>query len=225
MADVALTFDNGPVAGVTDRVLDVLQEHGIGATFFVVGRQLEAPGALDLVQRAVEEGHQIGNHTWSHSVPFGDLDDDTAMRAEIDRTQDIIEPFVGPDRLFRPFGSGGVVDHHLLSPAAAQHLENGGYTCVLWDCVPRDWEDPTGWPDRCLAEIAGREHSVVVLHDLPTGAMDQLPRFLDSLRGSATRCVQEFPDHCVAIRRGRRTDVLDVLIGGVASSEHRRIEP
>jgi peptidoglycan-N-acetylglucosamine deacetylase len=220
-ADVALTFDNGPAAGVTDTVLDVLRDRDVLATFFVVGRQLDAPGALDLLRRAFDEGHRVGNHTWSHSVAFGDLADEDTMAEEIDRTQALISPFEGAERLFRPFGSGGIIDEHLLSAVAARHLEAGGYTCVLWDCVPRDWEDPSGWPERCLAEIEGRDHSVVVLHDLPTGAMDALPRFLDALEERAVRCVQEFPDHCVALRRGRPTDVLDALI----ETDPQRSEP
>ena len=61
---VALTFDDGPRRGTTDRLLDGLGERGVKATFFLIGEQIEANAAL--VTRMAEEGHQIGNHTWSH---------------------------------------------------------------------------------------------------------------------------------------------------------------
>ncbi len=63
---VALTFDDGPVPGVTDEILDVLEEYGVRATFFVVGTRLTRPEAAKIVQRAIALGCEIGNHTWVH---------------------------------------------------------------------------------------------------------------------------------------------------------------
>ncbi len=63
---VALTFDDGPVPGVTDEILDVLEEYGVRATFFVVGTRLTRPDAAKIVQRAIALGCEIGNHTWAH---------------------------------------------------------------------------------------------------------------------------------------------------------------
>src|SRR5581483_1252902 len=79
-------------------------------------------------------------------------------------------------RVFRPFGGGGVIGPHLLSQAAVDFLCAGGWTVALWTCVPRDWEDPTGWPSR----VSWGEWDVVVLHDLPDCALDRLPDFLDA---------------------------------------------
>ena len=62
--EVALTFDDGP-SGYTGQVLDILDRHGAKATFFIVGRNAEHNTAL--IRRAVESGHEIGNHTWSHA--------------------------------------------------------------------------------------------------------------------------------------------------------------
>jgi len=142
---VTLTFDNGPWPGVTDEVLDTLARADLRATFFVVGNQLRAPGARDLAARAVSEGHWIGNHTLTHSVPFGATDDRTLPEREIERTQVLIGDLAHPDRWFRPYGQGGVIDRNLLSDAAVDHLVNGGYSVVLWTSVPRDWEDVDGW--------------------------------------------------------------------------------
>ena len=69
---VTLTFDNGPTPGVTERVLDILGEAGVLATFFVIGRKLDAPAAFTLMKQAHAAGHWIGNHTLSHTVALGD---------------------------------------------------------------------------------------------------------------------------------------------------------
>ena len=63
---VALTFDDGPVPGVTDKILDILEKYNVRATFFVVGVRLKKPEAVALVRRAISLGCEIGNHTWEH---------------------------------------------------------------------------------------------------------------------------------------------------------------
>lgn len=63
---VALTFDDGPVPGVTDQILDILEDYGVRATFFIVGTRLKRPEAAEIVGRAIALGCEIGNHTWSH---------------------------------------------------------------------------------------------------------------------------------------------------------------
>jgi peptidoglycan-N-acetylglucosamine deacetylase len=196
---VTLTFDNGPWPGVTEPVLDTLAEHGLHATFFVVGRELKRDGRRALAERAVADGHWIGNHTMTHSVPLGDGADPFL---EIDATQELIGDLAHPARWFRPFGRGGVLDERLLSAAAIGCLQNGGYSCVLWNSVPRDWEDPDEWIDRALADVDANDWTVMVLHDLPTGAMDRLPRLLDELERRSAEIVQDFPDACVPIRNG-----------------------
>ena len=202
---VTLTFDNGPSHEVTPRVLDVLRDRGVRSTFFVVGEQLRGPGSAAIARRAVADGHWIGNHTLTHLVPLGDLADSGAVDREIVETQELIGDLSHPDRLFRPFGRGGIIDEHLLGPHAVRRLEEGRFTCVLWNSVPRDWESPDGWVQTCLDDVATRPWSVVVVHDLPTGAMDHLPEFLDGLDAMSAEVVQEFPDDCVPLRRGVRT--------------------
>ena len=206
---VTLTFDNGPWPGVTETVLDTLAAHDLRSTFFTVGQQLERRGGRDLAARAAAEGHWIGNHTMTHSVPFGDGGDPVA---EVEPTQELIGDLAHPSRWFRPFGRGGVLDDRLLSPAAVTHLEQGGYSCVLWNSVPRDWEDADAWIDRALADVEAQDWTVVVLHDLPTGAMDRLPQFLDELDRRGAEIVQDFPDDCVPIRNGQVVGDLTPLV-------------
>src|SRR4051812_2369651 len=101
MTRATLTFDNGPWPGVTESVLDTLAASSVLATFFVVGEQLARPGAAELAARAVADGHWIGNHTLTHSVPFGASDDPALPEHEIETTQALIGDLAHPDRLFR----------------------------------------------------------------------------------------------------------------------------
>ncbi len=199
---VTLTFDNGPSPATTARVLDVLGERGLRATFFVVGNMLERDGARPLADRAVTERHWVGNHSMTHATPLGQRPDPDYASEEIDGAQALLDGLSHERRFFRPFGLGGAIGTHLLSPAAVDVLTSGRYTCVLWTSVPRDWEDAAGWVDRALADVERCDHSVVVLHDLPTGAMDALPRFLDELDGRGAEVVQDFPPAVVPIERG-----------------------
>ncbi|HEY8614572.1 MAG TPA: polysaccharide deacetylase family protein [Roseomonas sp.] len=201
---VTLSFDNGPEPAVTPGVLDILRARGVLATFFVLGHKLAAHRAI--AERAHAEGHWIGNHTWNHDRPLGELPDDAATaEAEIGRTQALIGPLSHPDRLFRPLGGGGALGQHLLSGAALGHLMRGRFTCVLWNAVPGDFRDPEGWPDCALAMCRGPDPVTLVLHDLPNGAMRHLDRFLGRLIDGGARLVQDFPESCVPLRRGEAT--------------------
>jgi peptidoglycan/xylan/chitin deacetylase (PgdA/CDA1 family) len=209
--DVTLTFDNGPEPLVTPRVLDVLADRGLRATFFVVGRRLACADGRALAERARADGHWIGNHTFTHPEPFAELDDDQ-VRREIEETQSVVGELAHPDRLFRPVGGGGNLDERLLTPVAVDTLVAGRYTCVLWTAVPRDWEDPAGWVERAIAQCGEREESLLVLHDVGGGAMDHLERFLDLAGREGMRFRQDFPDDCVPIRRGEIVRPLDGLV-------------
>lgn len=204
MTRLTLTFDNGPEPGVTEAVLDALAACRVAATFFPIGRKLADPAARALAERAHAEGHQIGNHTWSHGEPLGKQDGEAGLR-EVAQAQDALGALAHPDRLFRPNGGGGALGHHLLSGAVADALRVGGYTCVLWNSVPGDWAEPDAWPARVLATLAAQPWTVLVLHDLPTGAMRHLPDFLDEAAAAGAEFRQDFPDDCVPLRRGRET--------------------
>jgi peptidoglycan-N-acetylglucosamine deacetylase len=209
---VTLTFDNGPTVGVTDGVLDVLAKHDVRTTFFVLGRKLGTPAEVALIERARAEGHWIGNHTFTHSISLGDSTDPGTPEVEIGRTQELLAHVAHEDRLFRPPGGGGKLDQHLLSRAAVRYLEDGKYTAVLWNNVPRDWVDPDGWEANCRRDIAQHTWSVVVLHDVDTGAMRNLDRALGRMLDDGLELVQDFPADCVPIRRGRVTASLEHLV-------------
>src|ERR1700720_4224817 len=198
---VTVTFDNGPTPGITERVLDILSVRRILTTFFVVGERLAGPGGRALAVRAHSEGHWIGNHSLTHSAPLGEKTEAEYARREIEETQTLIGELSHEDKLFRPMGGGGAIGAHLLSRAALELLQKGKYTCALWSSVPGDWKDQDGWVDRCVSEIAGRDWTVVVLHDVENAALPRLPELLDRLDALDVEFRQEFPDDVVIMSR------------------------
>ena len=212
---LTLSFDNGPFPDVTPGVLDALAEARATATFFVCGKEAGDPRRRPLLERIRAGGHRIGNHTQSHSVELGASRDPEAPRREIEDAQAALGAFASADKLFRPYGAGGVLGPRLLSPAAVRHLCDGGYTCVLWNSVPRDWVDPTGWPERALADLRRQPWTLLVLHDIPSGAMRALPGFLARARDAGVELAAELPPACVPILRGR---VVGSLAGLVADA-------
>jgi len=210
--DVTLSFDNGPEPAVTPRVLDVLASTDVRATFFVLGSKLADPERRALAKRAHAEGHWIGNHTKTHSLPLGRVTDAAQLIDEIIETQALIGELAHPDRLFRPFGGGGELGQHLLNKSAVEILEQESMSCVLWNAVPRDWENPRGWAEVALAQCLERRWTLLVLHDLPTGAMGRLKIFIERVRDHGGRFRQDFPPECVPLLRGKRVAPLEPYV-------------
>jgi peptidoglycan-N-acetylglucosamine deacetylase len=154
--DVALTFDDGPNPPYTDEILRVLERERVHATFFVVGRAVEAYPAT--VRREVLDGDAIGNHTWNHAHLI--VLDPAQIERSLERTDAAIEAAAGVHAtLMRP--PFGARDWLVLSESRRL-----GYTPVMWSVpLARDWNDPTA------AVIARRilryvhNGSILVLHD------------------------------------------------------------
>lgn len=144
----------------------------------------------------------MGNHTYSHTKPLGELDRDAALR-EFMRAEESLKWLRQPERLFRPYGRQGRLGKHLLHPAVADKIIEDKFTLVLWNAVPGDWRDPEGWVARALEQCASRAWSLVVLHDHIVAPMKQLDRFIAELKTSGMQIVQDYPDDCVPIRAGR----------------------
>ena len=193
-------------------MLDIHEQARVKATFFVLGSKLADPERRALAKRAHAEGHWIGNHTWTHSQPLGRVTDPARIIAEIVDTQSAINELAHPDQLFRPFGGGGELGRHLLSPPAVEVLRKEKMTCVLWNAVPRDWEDPRGWAETAIAQCLLQPWTLLVLHDLPTGAMGRLKIFIDRALDHGGRFRQDFPPECVPIRRGELVGKLEAYV-------------
>lgn len=199
---VTLTFDNGPEPGVTEHVLAVLEKQHILATFFVLGVKLAEPARRRLAERAHAAGHWIGNHTMTHGTPLGEIRSKGVAQREILDTQKLLGELAHPDRFFRPFGGGGALGPHLLNAEAVATLKEQRMTCVLWNAIPRDFAEPDSWVDRAIEQCRAQPWTLMVLHDLPNGAMKHLEAFLNAVRKDGGAFTQVFPPECVPIRRG-----------------------
>lgn len=188
---------------MTPVVLDVLQRQGLQASFFVLGEKLSDCTRLVARERAHKEGHWIGNHTFTHALPLGLSGDPDIAEKEIDRSQNLLGQLAQEDRLFRPFGGAGLIGKHLLNRASLDFLIGGKFTCVLWNAAPRDWENPNRWVVRVLEQCRATKWARVVLHDLPTGAMDHLEKFIEIARDEGATFNQTFPPSCVPVVRGQ----------------------
>ena len=218
MFDLTLSFDNGPEPEVTPRVLDALRERDIKTTFFVIGEKLDDPARRKLAVRAHDDGHWIGNHTFTHSIPLGQQADADTAEKEIGRTQAAIGALAHPLRWFRPFGGGGNLDDRLLKPSVIDYLTRNKHSCVLWNAIPRDWDDPDGWVERALDQCRSQPWTLMVVHDLPTGAMEHLEDFLDRATALGARFRQEFPPDCVPIRSGEIVLPIDAYVSSIEES-------
>jgi peptidoglycan/xylan/chitin deacetylase (PgdA/CDA1 family) len=180
--EIALSFDDGP-SPYTSQVLDILDRHGAKATFFVVGRNAQANPKL--VRRAVEAGHEIGNHTWSHaSLPALKK---AVRHTEVEGANDAVRAATGHrPLLFRP-------PYGAMRPGTNREIRQLGMLPVVWSVDPRDYQ-PHVTAKALIARIrAGlRPGSIILLHD---GGGDRsktvaaLPAILDEVARKGYRAV------------------------------------
>ncbi|WP_135557613.1 polysaccharide deacetylase family protein [Paenibacillus cymbidii] len=159
---IALTFDDGPHPVHTDHILKLLKQYDAKATFFVVGNR--AAKYPELVRRAAMEGHEIGNHTYTH--PYFNRNRHTeTMRRELSDTHDAIFRATGqPPHLFRPPGG-------YYNEAVVHMAKQSGYLVILWswDQDTNDWRSPgTG---RIVRKVLDHDHNgdIVLFHDFVEG--------------------------------------------------------
>jgi cellulose synthase/poly-beta-1,6-N-acetylglucosamine synthase-like glycosyltransferase/peptidoglycan/xylan/chitin deacetylase (PgdA/CDA1 family)/spore germination protein YaaH len=191
---IAITFDDGPDPRWTPKILDVLKEKNVPATFFVIG--VDASQAPELLKREYAEGHDIGNHTYTH--PNFDEISKTQIRWELNLTQRLIESTIGVKSiLFRPpFG----IDHQ---PEYAEEVaqlpvaQDMGYLIVGQKIDPHDWQlhDGKQMPAKDLVEAVMRQAedgNIILFHD---GGGDRaqtvaaLPMVIDELRAQGYQFV------------------------------------
>ena len=190
---VVLTFDDGPSESSTEKILDILRDNKVPATFFVCGKNVERLPAI--VRRAVSEGHTIANHTYSHSFLF--FRRRATIAAEIDRTQEVLERVTGQrPKLFRPPYGGRWFG---LYPV----LREREMDLVLWSDAGYDWKNDTDGIVRDTLKGL-KLGSVILLHDglekNPPDKIDQvrtvlaLPHIIDGVRkaGFTFAPIQEF---------------------------------
>src|SRR5439155_15012101 len=177
---IAMTFDDGPSATLTPKLLDILAAHQIKATFFVIGENVvEHP---EIVTRAAREGHEIGNHSWSHPN-FGKMSDE-GVRGQVQRTDDAIKEAAGarPTLLRPPYGS-------ITARQKRWIHDQFGYQIILWDVDPYDWKrpGPSVVRNRILKET--QPGSIVLSHEIHPVTIEAMPSTFDALEAKGFRFV------------------------------------
>jgi peptidoglycan-N-acetylglucosamine deacetylase len=169
---IAMTFDDGPSAENTSRLLEMLKQRDIKATFFLIGQNVASNP--DLVRRILAEGHEIGNHSWTH--PQLSKLSDQKVTAEITKTQDAIKEASGftPTLLRPPYGA--------ITPRQREWIENQfGLSIILWSVDPFDWKRPGASviTQRILSQA--RPGAIILSHDIHKQTVDAMPATLDGL--------------------------------------------
>lgn len=181
---VALTFDDGPSARYTDHVLDLLREHDVSATFFVTGA--ESSKNTEQLRRIIEEGHEVGNHTWSHPPMI--FRSRRTIQSEITRT----------DELIRAAGYREAI--HFRSPYGKKfislplYLQQTGRPNIIWDLEPESYAEVAATPEGIVDHVVSgvRPGSIVLLHVMYQSretTRQALPEIIAGLRRRGFRFV------------------------------------
>lgn len=169
---VAMTFDDGPHPTLTPPLLDALKARRLRATFYLIGRSVVT--WPDIVRRIADEGHEIGNHTWSH--PNMAAHGDTRVFQEIDRTSEAIFNVTGraPVTFRPPYGAFTLRQRQML-------LRARGMPTVLWSVDPMDWLRPAASVVR--ARILAQTHpgAIILSHDIHSATVQAMPKTFDQL--------------------------------------------
>ena len=168
---IALTFDDGP-GPYTAHLLDVLDQYGAKATFFLIGSKVSSQA--NVVRSIHARGHQLGNHSWSHpELPKLPVDQ---IAGEIDRTNEAIRQATGvtPAILRPPYGA--------VNGAVLEQLRLRGMSSILWSVDTRDWADRNS-DIVCSRAVAGaRPGAVILMHDIHQTSVGAVPCILSALK-------------------------------------------
>ena len=168
---IALTFDDGP-GPYTAHLLDILDQYGAKATFFLIGSKVS--GQASVVRSIQARGHQLGNHSWSHpELPKLSVDQ---IAGEIDQTNNAIKQAVGtkPNIIRPPYGA--------FNRAVLEQFRQRGMSAVVWSVDTRDWADRNS-EIVCSRAVAGaRNGAVILMHDIHPTSVNAVPCILNSLK-------------------------------------------
>ena len=170
---IALTFDDGPHPKNTPRLLDMLKERGLKATFFLIGKSAATWPAL--VKRIVDEGHEVANHTWDHKQLS--LMSEKKVMDELEKTHAAIMSACGvaPTIYRPPYGAIKMSQRKVI-------MEHFHYPTILWDVDTLDWKTPRSIAkvhDKILKDA--KPGSIILCHDIQEPTIDAMPSTLDEL--------------------------------------------
>lgn len=179
---VALTFDDGPTPKNTPVILDILRKKDVKATFFVIGGDLEK--TMDIGRQLVQEGHCLGNHSYSHHRMV--LVSQDFIASEIDRTDELIRQtgFSGPIFFRPPYGK------KLFGLPSFLHKTNR--LTVTWDIEPESDPAIAGSASAIIADVVSRVRpgSIILLHGMYESGkttIEALPALIDAVHGKGFR--------------------------------------
>ena len=169
---IHLTFDDGPTPEITDWTLDVLNKYNAKATFFCIGKNVEANP--ELFKRIVNDGHSIGNHTYNHLKGWKTKTKN--YLDSIEKTAVVFKSFNIETTLFRP-------PYGQIKPKQVKQLLQKNYDIIMWNILSLDWDKNTS-KEKCLTNIINNTKSgdIVVLHDSVKASKNMmyiLPKVLD----------------------------------------------
>lgn len=169
---VAMTFDDGPHPKLTPILLDMLKARGLRATFYLIGnRAVRYP---QIVRRIMDEGHEIGNHSWSH--PDLSRLSNKQILHEMDQTTRAIYDITGrvPVTFRPPYGSFSRKQRLML-------YEARNLPTILWSVDPQDWRRPGANAVASRILKGSRPGSIILSHDIQSGTIKAMPKTLDGL--------------------------------------------
>lgn len=169
---IAMTFDDGPHGSQTPRLLKMLKERNIKATFFVVGQCVaEHP---EIAKQIVTEGHEIANHSWSH--PLLSKMAEGSVREQLQKTHDVVKQTTGVEMtLMRPPFGGFTTNQRAWANAT------WGYKCILWDVDSLDWQHRNPAKTESIIFANTKPGSIVLCHDIHKTTIDAMEATLDGL--------------------------------------------
>ena len=176
---IALTFDDGPHHTYTAKLLDIMKQENVKATFFVVGARAET--YPQLISRMSAEGHDIGNHSWKHKS-LAKLSNQNAL-ASLKKTNEIITGYTSKPCLFvrPPFGH--------TNKRIKKLIHSQGWHQVMWDSDSRDWELKS--PAKVLYKVMNSvtPGSIILFHDIHPNAQQILPTLIKAFKANGYRFV------------------------------------
>lgn len=169
---IAITFDDGPNPETTNKLLKILADRGVKATFFVLGSRAEQ--SPDILRAMVAAGHEVANHSWNHpqlnKIPVASAD------KQIEDTNTVIQNATGvkPRYLRPPYGA--------MNATLQRHIEEKyGMTFIYWSVDPLDWKvrDSNAVYDQIMRQV--RPGAIILSHDIHPTTVAAMPRVIDAL--------------------------------------------
>jgi len=176
--EILLTFDDGPNPKTTPKLLDILATHDIKAMFFVVGERIANSEGRDIMKRAHQAGHHMGNHTFTHAN-LKTLSEEK-VRDELRRTQELIGECAHECKFFRP-------PYGATNAAVNRILQEEGYMTVLWNVDTEDWKrkKDAAWVEYAMEQIKAREDCNVLMHDIHSSTVDHVEDLVKRIKRMA----------------------------------------